>query len=1238
MKYVGIQDYFFGIIILLLVATGITTFMQLKISSKLEDAEKKHYRSLILAQELKESSDLLTRYCRTYVITGDSIWEKKYWNVYDIRNGLKPRPDGNTIALLDTLKELGLSTDELMRLELAEKNSDALIWKTEEVAFHAVKGIFADSLGNYTIKKKPDRELALKALYDEEYFHDKKNIMSPIEEFTELIYKRTLNQVTQLKKNRNRFLRVTYVIIFLLGFFSFYAIYILRKKINQQLSSLVGSKKHLDAKVKERTRELESKNQDLRTLEEELRSNNEELYQVNEKLTISEEKFRFLSDMAHEGIAVHQNGIVIDINKALTKIFGYPKEELLGEMQIEKLFHKNFQEQIKQNMAIGYDKPYEAKAIKNDGTEIWVEIFGKNTSDKKDTRRVVIFRDITERKIIENEFKNKNQEYEALNEELRQTNEELYNSRRIIELSEKKFRQLFENMEQGFAVHEMVYDNECQPIDYEFKMANKAFGELTGLNPVEIIGKTVKQLLPKTEQSWIEKYGEVAKTGKPMHFESYSVELDRYYSVVAYSPNENNFAVIFHDVSEKKKNEQNLIIEKEITEAFARYTNYELFDTLNNILTSHFECEFGYIGYINKKEDLICPSMTHSIWEKCNSSEKDIVFPKEKWGGLWGESLKQRKTLFKNEGINVPNGHIHLKNAIAVAISDSKELMGQFVLANCQVNFSSRHKEQMQRVARLIAPLLKSYLKESEFKDGIIQAKIQAEENERRLNSIIENTEAGYFFINKEGYFQRVNKAWLSLYKFANKDEVIGKHFTYVQKIDDIEQSKAFVTGIINQNPAFTCGEFSRKCKDGSVGYHTFSAGPVKEGNKIIGIEGFIIDTTEKKQYEQQLVKAKEKAEESDRLKSEFLRNMSHEIRTPMNGIMGFAELLTKEELPNESKRQYVSIIQTSCYQLINILDDILEISYLETRQVQPVFAPVNLNELLMEQFTLFNLKAKEKGIQLYIKKQLTKQESQIITDKTKLLKALNNILENAIKFTSKGSVEFGYELEKNSMILFVKDTGIGISPENLQSIFIRFSQENKDLTQNVGGLGLGLSIAKENIELLGGNINVESVKGEGSTFYLTIPYKPTKDELQNYNTMKTEEALVETGVQKILIAEDEEINFLYLEAILTDYSEDEFSIVHAKNGQEAVEQIQKTSDFDIILMDIKMPVMDGFEATKRIKQLQPGIPIIAQTAYTTQEDKDKALASGCNAFISKPINTKELFQIIKALRKNKQD
>jgi CheY-like chemotaxis protein len=322
----------------------------------------------------------------------------------------------------------------------------------------------------------------------------------------------------------------------------------------------------------------------------------------------------------------------------------------------------------------------------------------------------------------------------------------------------------------------------------------------------------------------------------------------------------------------------------------------------------------------------------------------------------------------------------------------------------------------------------------------------------------------------------------------------------------------------------------------------------------------------------------------------------------------------------------------------MNILDDILEISYLETRQVQPVFSALNLNELLMEQFTVFNLKAKEKGIQLYIKKQLSKQESQITTDKTKLLKALNNILENAIKFTSKGSVEFGYELVENNIKLFVKDTGIGISPENLQNIFIRFSQENKDLTRNVGGLGLGLSIAKENIELLGGSIDVESVKGEGSTFYLTIPYTPVKDELQNYNTMKTEEPLVETGVQKILIAEDEEINFLYLEAILTDNSEDEFSIVHAKNGQEAVEYIQKTPDFDIILMDIKMPVMDGFEATKRIKQLQPAIPIIAQTAYTTPEDKEKALTTGCDAFISKPINTNELFQIIKALRKNKQN
>ncbi len=399
------------------------------------------------------------------------------------------------------------------------------------------------------------------------------------------------------------------------------------------------------------------------------------------------------------------------------------------------------------------------------------------------------------------------------------------------------------------------------------------------------------------------------------------------------------------------------------------------------------------------------------------------------------------------------------------------------------------------------------------------------------------------------------------------------------------------------------------------------------DDNEIIYVVEHLRDITDMKQLELELKKtiknlkeAKLKAEESDNLKTAFLHNISHEIRTPLNGIIGFSSLLKDENFDSERIDEYVSTIIRSGYKLSNIINNIVSIATIESGQEKVNLAPTDLQKLLEDIASDYKLKARERGLSYYFTNN-TGSEKYITTDETKLYQILSNLLSNAIKFTSAGYIEFSASKNDGELAFTVKDTGIGIKDADKEVIFERFNQVSSDKDNLYDGSGLGLSISKAYAKLLGGEIRVESVFGKGSAFHLRIPYEKN---LAVSNNIPLKEK--ENDCKTILIAEDDEINFLYLDEILKSL---DLNTLHAKNGREAVELCEGDQTLDLILMDIKMPEMDGHEATRKIKQIRPDVPIIAVSAYFEEKEKHISRKMGCIDYLTKPVQKQDILDSI---------
>ena len=388
-------------------------------------------------------------------------------------------------------------------------------------------------------------------------------------------------------------------------------------------------------------------------------------------------------------------------------------------------------------------------------------------------------------------------------------------------------------------------------------------------------------------------------------------------------------------------------------------------------------------------------------------------------------------------------------------------------------------------------------------------------------------------------------------------------------------------------------------------------------------ISGQVSMAIQRNKIIEEMTRARDKARESDRLKTAFLNNLSHEIRTPLNAIVGFSQFLKEPDIDTERIDHITDVICRSSDQLLAIISDIISISSIEAGIMELQVRKTNINQILENVSSSLQPKASAKGIELHYRTTLSEQEANVLADETKLNQVLHNLIDNAIKFTHKGVVEFGCSLKGELCRFFVNDTGVGIREDLHKVIFERFRQIDAGEIANMGGLGLGLPIAKHFVELMNGQMWIESSPGKGSRFSFTIPYQPADP---TERPVGVKEKTVVQGKKRILVAEDEENNFELTKAILNMLG---MEVVHAWNGQEAVNICENNHDIALVLMDIKMPVMDGYEATQLIKQKRPELPIIALTAYALIGDREKALQAGCDDYLAKPVSIDHFLKMV---------
>ena len=923
------------------------------------------------------------------------------------------------------------------------------------------------------------------------------------------------------------------------------------------------------------------------------------------KLKESEEKYRSLVEGSLQGVVVALNDPIriAYASSPMETISGYSPEEIesFGPKELTELIHKDDRESFfkgfADRIAGKYVEPNKNYRLNHkDGRVRWIELYNTLIQYNNEPATQTIFIDITERKQAEEELR--------LN------------------------RILLRN------VLDIVPVFICaKNLDGKFILVNKKLTDFYGSTVEAMTNVSHADLCEDKNElgAMLADDREVIESGKPkfiseetMENPDGSITVLETYKIPFTAHSQQAVLIAINDITERKQAEEELRLHSEMMKNMVEGVYLVgLDDVLIKYANPEFEKMFGY-----KKGEMIGKhaSIVNAPTDKDPTETAKEIMKTIDDTGEWHGEIKNIKK----------DGTSFWCSANVSTFKHSK--FGEVLIAV--------HADITQR-------------KQAEIE--MITAKEKAEESEEKYRKLVNLVQGGIWVIDKHNATSFVNPSMARMLGYP-ADEMHGKSlFDFMDETGikiankNLERRQA---GIQEQH------DFEFICKNGERMIASLETAPImdKSGN-YDGAIAAVMNITERKLAEVALNQAKEKAEESDRLKSAFLANMSHEIRTPMNGILGFTDLLKEQGLSGKEQQKFISIIEKSGERMLNTINDIVDISKIESGLVEVAFSGVNLNSLLDELFEFFLPEAENKNIQFSITKRLPEKNAIMKSDKVKLNAILTNLIKNAIKYTNSGKIEFGVSISSASSLtdlsnstsslseqsesisklkadnepveveVYVKDTGIGIPVERQKAIFDRFVQADIEDKKAYQGSGLGLTISKAYVEMLGGEIFVESDEGVGTQFYFTLPFdasgNKTKDKKMGGSTIQQ----VMKKDLKILIVEDDEDIISYLRILLEGYQKE---ILISNTGMDAVEKCREHPDIDIIFMDIKMPGIDGYETTRQIRAFNKDVIIIAQTAYALEGDKKKALAAGCNDYISKPIKVDALKQmIVKYQKKN---